>query len=129
MFVSLLDSDMSKPPAVAGGLMRIGSGALAPSGTVTGPRTIIAFETATVNVPCVKPDADARNIVLPSATPLTAPVACVWPEGIVTFGVSIPSTAVLSDESVTTSPPAGAGVDSVIVTFAVCPTPTGPGFT
>src|SRR5438445_7840713 len=81
MFGALLDSVMSKPPAGAGGLMRIGSGALAPSGTVTGPRTIIAFETATVNVPCVKPDADARNIVLPSATPLTAPVACVWPEG------------------------------------------------
>ena len=128
--VSLLDNVTSNPPAGAAGLMVIGSDALSPISTVTGPPTVMAFgATSMFSVPCAYPVADARNVVLPEATPLTVPVACVCAEGTVTVAVTTPSTEALSDVNVTLSPPAGASVDNVTRTSAVWPTPTTPVFT
>ena len=72
----------------------------------------------------MKPDALARRVVTPAATPVVLAPATISPAGMFNVTGAIVATAVLSLARVTSSPPAGAGRDSVTVTPSVRPTPT-----
>jgi len=72
----------------------------------------------------VKPEALALNVVVPGATPVTLAEPTTSPAAMVNVAGAIVAMPVLSLASVTFSPPAGAGRESVTVAPSVRPVPT-----
>src|SRR5262245_45902113 len=114
------------PPAGAAfGPIEIGNEAVCVNGRFSVAGTVTRFGvTVTVSVPSLNPDALARTVVDPAATPLSVTWPIRVPSGIVTtFGGWTPTIAGLSLVTVTSVPPTGASAGSVIFNPALRPRP------
>ncbi len=114
------------PPAGAGAPRVIGNDAVCPNGTFSvAGMPIILSVTSMLRVPSRYPSALPRTVVVPVVTPSTMMLPLVSPSGIVTDpGSPMASTPGLSLVTVTTTPPASAGCESVTCSSATRLTPT-----